>query len=44
MFYDHSADKKEKKWDANIKLVKEEDQFLPNYIVNNKNILKEWLD
>ena len=44
VFYDHSADKKEKKWDANIKLVKEEDQFLPNYIVNNKNILKEWLD
>ena len=44
VFYDHGADKKQKKWNANSKLIKEEDQFLPNYITLNKIKFKEWLD
>ena len=35
VFYDHNADKKEKKWNAEIKLIKEDDKFLPVYIIKN---------
>jgi len=44
VFYDHSADKKEKKWSAKISLSKELDASLPEYIFKNKNKYKEWLD
>ena len=33
IFYDHKADKKEKKWNAQIYLEKENNQFLPEYIL-----------
>ena len=44
VFYDHSADKREKKWNASIKLVRAHDKILPSYVNNNKDILKEWID
>ena len=44
VFYDHKADKKEKKWNAAIILKKEDENLLPNYIVNNKVKFKDWLD
>ena len=44
VFYDHKADKREKKWNAQIYLEKERDQFLPEYILKNKTKFKDWLD
>jgi len=44
IFYDHKADKREKKWNAQIYLEKENDQFLPEYILNNRTKFKDWLD
>ena len=44
VFYDHNADKREKKWNAQIYLDKVSDQLLPNYIVENKIKFKDWLD
>ncbi len=44
VFYDHSADKKQKKWNASTQLVKEDDNFLPDYIKFNKKRFKDWLD
>ena len=44
VFYDHKADKKEKKWNAAIILKKEDENLLPNYIINNKVKFKDWLD
>jgi hypothetical protein len=44
VFYDHQADKREKKWDAKINLVKENSQNLPVYIIENVNKFKDWLD
>ena len=44
VMYDHSLDQKKNKWGPGAKLVKMEDQFLPNYITYNKNKFSEWLD
>jgi len=44
VFYDHHADKKEKKWEAKISLVKEDDRLLPKYIIENKLKFSDWLD
>ena len=44
VFYDHNADKREKKWNANVSLEKESEQYLPDYIVKNKMKFKDWLD
>ena len=44
VFYDHNADKREKKWSAEINLVKEDSKFLPNYIIENKKRFSDWLD
>ena len=44
VFYDHDADKREKKWSAEINLVKEDSKFLPNYIIENKKRFSDWLD
>ena len=44
VFYDHSADKKEKKWNASIKLVRAREEILPSYVNRNKDSLKEWID
>ncbi len=44
IFYDHSADKKEKKWKSSVRLIKESDKSLPDYIIENKNKFKDWLD
>ena len=44
VFYDHSADKRENKWNAQINLARESDNFLPDYIIRNKLKFKNWLD
>ena len=44
VFYDHVADKKQKKWNAGISLKKENDNSLPEYITINKEKFKNWLD
>ena len=44
VFYDHKADKRKKKWNAQIYLEKESDQYLPGYILKNKIKFKDWLD
>ena len=44
VFYDHKADKRKKKWNAQIYLEKESDQFLPEYILKNKTKFRDWLD
>ena len=44
VFYDHKADKREKKWSAEIYLEKESDQYLPEYILKNKTKFNDWLD
>ncbi len=44
VFYDHNADKKQKKWSSNIKLVREDELSLPEYIRKNKKKFTEWLD
>ena len=44
VFYNHKADKKEKKWNAEVKLIREDEKFLPEYIISNKSFFKEWLD
>mgnify|MGYP000871659607 FL=1 len=44
VFYDHSADKKQKKWNAGANLIKENDSSLPDYIILNKEKFKNWLD
>ncbi len=44
VFYDHSADKKQKKWSASTQLIREDDILLPEYIKLNKDKFKIWLD
>ena len=44
IIYDHSADKRKNKWKSKINLIKEEDRYLPDYIVNNKAKFKSWID
>ena len=44
VFYDHGADKRDKKWSAEIILVKESDQHLPDFIIENKEKYTDWLD
>ena len=44
IFYDHNADKRERKWSAETRLVKADDNFLPKYIIENNNKYREWLD
>jgi len=44
VFYDHGADKKQKKWNAGASLIKENDNSLPDYITLNKEKFKNWLD
>jgi beta-1,4-mannosyl-glycoprotein beta-1,4-N-acetylglucosaminyltransferase len=44
VFYDHKADKKQKKWNASITLLKEKEELLPSYITKNKIKFKDWLD
>ena len=43
VFYDHFADKSaQNKWRGEYKLKKIEDELLPNYIIQNKQLFKEW--
>ena len=44
IFYNHNADKRENKWNAEVKLEKIDDNLLPEYISLNKNKFREWLD
>lgn len=43
--YDHTADQRTvNKWKGNQTLTKVDDNFLPEYLVNNKDKYKEWLE
>ena len=44
VFYDHNADKRKNKWNADIKLEKIKDYLLPDFINSNKEKFKKWLD
>ena len=44
VFYDHSADKRERKWNNSTKLVKEDISLLPEYVKNNREKFNDWLD
>ena len=43
VFYNHSADKKEKKWNNSTKLIRIDENLLPDYVVKNKSKFIEWL-
>ena len=42
--YDHSADKKDYKWGGNVVLKKASLSDLPNYLNNNSEKYRSWLD
>ena len=43
VFYNHFADQKDlNKWNFNYKLKKINDDFLPEYLIKNKNKYKDW--
>lgn len=44
IIYDHSVDKRGKKWNSSIKLIKEENKKLPSYIINNSIKFKDWIE
>ena len=44
VLYDHNVDKRGKKWNSSIKLDKEDDFQLPDYIKKNKLLFKNWMD
>jgi len=44
VMYDHSLDQKKNKWGPGAKLVKMEENLLPNYIILNKNKFIDWLE
>ena len=44
VIYDHKVDKRGKKWNSSIKLDKEDDFQLPDYIKKNKLLFKNWMD
>ena len=44
IFYDHGVDKRDRKWGSAAKLVREDDCYLPKYIIENKNKFKNWLE
>ena len=44
IIYDHKVDKRGKKWNSSIKLDKEDDFQLPDYIKKNKLLFKNWMD
>ena len=44
VFYNHNADKRKKKWDAQIFLERADEHQLPEYIIKNKVRFKDWFD
>jgi len=44
IIYDYKVDQKEYKWSGRSKLKKVQSNFLPDYIANNKDLFREWLD
>ena len=45
VFYNHFVDQtNQNKWNYDYKLKKIDQKFLPNYLVENKNLYKEWFD
>ena len=42
--YNYSADQRENKWSNNSQLIKTDLNTLPKYILDNKEILKKWID
>jgi len=44
VFYNHFSDKTSSdRWNYNYKLKKAKDRYLPDYIIKNKNLYKNWL-
>jgi len=44
VFYNHFSDKTSSdRWNYDHKLIKAEDRYLPDYIIKNKNLYKNWL-
>ena len=44
VLYDHTSDKRGSKWSSSISLKKIPDTELPEFIVENRNKYKNWLD
>jgi beta-1,4-mannosyl-glycoprotein beta-1,4-N-acetylglucosaminyltransferase len=44
VMYDHSADKRDNKWNSSISLVKIEDHLLPKYLIQNKVKYSDFFD
>ena len=44
VFYNHKADKRERKWNVETNLKKEIDKNLPDYVLNNREKFSDWLD
>ena len=44
ILYDHKTDMKNKKYTGNLSLIKVSNNILPEYIINNLEKYKEWLD
>ena len=44
IIYDHNVDKRGKKWSSTIKLKREEDFKLPEYLIKKRSALKDWMD
>ena len=44
VIYDHNVDKRGEKWKSTIKLEKEEDFRLPEYLIKKRFTLKNWMD
>ena len=44
IIYDYKVDQKEYKWSGRSKLKKVQSNLLPDYIANNKDLFREWLD
>jgi len=42
--YNYSADQRENKWSNSSQLIKTDLNTLPKYILENKKVLKEWID
>ena len=44
VLYDYKVDKREKKWEGEIKLINSPISKLPNYISENTNKFKDWIE
>ena len=44
IIYDHSVDKRGKKWNSSVRLTREDNNNLPEYIIKNSSFFSDWLD